>query len=314
MVNSGTNYGGSVSEVLYIVLGTGNEITEKDTAFVETQVDGKRSLPRLSATADPFSAYIASPGNADQTVTTTYAERALEVVRLTLYEEMAPEDFAAIWEQVRAVSGTTELAMNPNLLGQILELYKNKMGNQISKLFWQGDTASLTPKLAIMDGILKQALADANVIDVTNVGLITSANIVAILEAVWTAIPDHLIENPDMCIHMSTKNFRILQTVNLGLKDAYQGVLDTTIGRLFLEKRIKNYVGMPDNVMLAAVGSTQRNSNLVLGLWIPAETEAVRIDRVSNASANQFIRIDCRLGASYRAGEEIVMYTGVVIP
>lgn len=306
-----TNYGGTVSEILYTVLGVGNEVVANDSAFLETNVTGKKSLPRLSATAKPLAAYKASPETSDATQTTSYAENTLEVERLMVYEEITAEDFADIWPEWQSVNGTTNLEISPALLNAIMELKANSLGLHVAELAWQGDTGG-GAGLDLIDGWLKQFEADANVIDVTNQGLIDATTIVPIIEAVWNAIPEHLFSNQDMCIHMSTNNFRLLQTVNLGLKESTVGVLDTAVGRLFLEKRIKHYASMPDTHIVAAVGSTERRSNLVMGVYVPEE--AVRIARTSNLSDVFGMRLDMRLGVSYRAGEEIVLYKGAVIP
>lgn len=305
-----TNFDGDISQVLYSVLAVGNELSAKNTMYVETSVPDKRSLPRLSSSDNPIGAYVVSPGAGDQTDTTLYEERDLVLANSMHYESFLPDDFILMFPEYRSRNDFTNLQLDPQFWAAILTLKQNKIGTQISKLFWAGDTASGVVATNRFDGIVKQATADADVIDVANIGVITKANVVTVLENIWAAIPEHLLERPEFNIHMSTADWRLLQAYNNDVKKGTVGVLSQVVEDLFLEKRIKHYSGMPKNVIIAAEGYASPMSNLVMGVWVDPTGENPIVDKLAANSKAWFIRIDYKLGASYRAGEEIVMYKG----
>ena len=230
-----------------------------------------------------------------------------------LYEEFEPATFLALWEKWRSVGTFTQLRMNPEFWADIMANYENGIYTQMSKIFWQGDTASGDASINFTDGIIKAAAADADVIDVANVGVITQANVISILKNVWAAVPTHLKKRADYAIHMSADDFELLQLANNALKEANDGVLNDDVKRLLLEMPIKEYVGMPKDTILAAEGGSSVKANLVFGVYfdVMGEMNTANVDRVANNSDEWFIKLNYKVGAQYRAGEEIVLYQGV---
>lgn len=306
-----SNYNGDFLAFLYKVLFVGNETVEKGTARVLTGIAKKRALPKLSQTSDPLGDYTSGVPTSE-TVTTTYAERELDPQKMTLYEEFLPEDFQEVWDKWQPIGDFTNLMHNQEFMQDVLSLYMNNAGTQMSKLFWQGDTSlPANDPLNKFDGIVTRAIADGNVIDATSVGLsITKANVVDAVENVWNAIPDKFLEDTDFEIHMNTTDFKLLQQANNDAKKTTVGVLSENIERLFLEKRIKNYSGLPKNYIVGAKGMANSDeSNLFLGYYVELENENPRIDYKDNAGRLMFVRLDVKADANYREGSEIVLHS-----
>jgi len=305
-----TNYNGDVLEELYRVLGTGFQSREKGLLRLETDIDSKRALPKISAADDPFGTYTTgSPGSESATV--TYAERDLEVKEMLVYMEFIPRDWHTIWHLYRSVNTFTNLALNPEILRATLDVLGNKIGKQMDKLVWQGNTAGAAA-VSYFDGLIKLAAADSDVVDVANVGAITSTNVADILYDVWKAIPDQFFDDPEFKIIMSTTDYKKLQELNNNAKKGTVGVLDEQIRSLFLEKRIVHLSAVPANTIYAAKGIMSQLGNLFFGVWVDPDQEVsdVRIMRVSNNSDTWFMRINFKAGVNHREGSEIVLYQG----
>ncbi len=300
-----TEYNGDVVADVYEVLGTGFEIVEKNSCRVETGIRTQRALGQLRQGANPVGAYVETP--VAETADTDYNERVLTMVKSMLYEEMNPDTWQNVWDNVASEGANyTNLAMNRELMRKIMNLYRQGTGKQFSTLFWGGNTGSGD----LLDGIITLAAADANVIDITPAGAISAANVIARVTEMWEAIPDQLFENPDFAIHMNMTDWKLLQVANQTAGATTNGYLNNAINNLFLTKQIKGYASMPKNYMVGANGSTGMDSNLVFGFYaIPdAELGAPRIGRVTNSSEKHFVRVNFKLGVQYREGSEIILY------
>lgn len=308
-----SNYNGDFLEFLYKVLFIGNEVINKGAARVLTGIAQKRALPKISQTTDPFGDYTSGAPGAD-TVTTTYAERDIEPQKMTLYEEFLPEEWQDVWDKWQPVGDFTNLMMNPEFMADVIELYMNNGGTQLAKLFWQGDTTlGAGNPLNKFDGIVTRAIADAGVIDAVTLGVpLTKANIIGAVENVYNAMPDKYLDDPDWIINMNTTDFKLLQSANLDAKKTTTGVLTTNVERLFLEKRIQHYQGMPSNYMVGAKGlPNSDDSNLFFGFYVEFTNENPVVNKVTNAGRNMFIRYDVKADANYREATEIVLYSPV---
>lgn len=299
-----TNYNGDVIKLLYKVLGVGNQVIEKGAAYLETGVKTKRAIPAIELADNPLGTWEATPTG--ETADTDYSERELSMVKAMLYETMSPVTWHEIWDEFAAQGATfTNLSMNTEVMSAVMDLYKNKIGKQMSEEFWQGTT--------FIDGIIAKCVADSNVIDVTNIGVITQANVFDILQDVWDAVPDQFIDDENYKIFLSTTDWRKAQAAHLAAKASTDGYLESTVADLFLSKRLVHMTGIPENTIVAAKGTSGQDSNLIFGVYATPDQEigAPILDKVAPNSRNMFIRVDFKMDANYRSGKEIVLYQGV---
>jgi hypothetical protein len=179
----------------------------------------------------------------------------------------------------------------------------------MAKLFWQGNTAlaAADPMNKFM-GIITRAIADGNVIKPTPAGNITDASFINIMAAVWAAIPDQFIDDPDFVLHVNTTDFKTMQAGNTKLKEAFVGVFGMSMDAMYQEKRIKHFQGMKRHHILGAKSTNGEDSNLNMGVWVDPNSESVVVDKVANNSRLWFLRLDFKADANYRIAEEIVLY------
>lgn len=306
-----SNYNGEVLENLYLVTGVGNEVIQKGSAKLYTDIAERKALPLLSQTANPIGDYAAGVPGAE-TATTSYAERQLVMNPMTVYETFIPTTFHDLWKKWQSVGDFTNLELNSELLNAILDLYKNGIGRQMSANFWAGDTnLGAGNPLNKFDGILTRAIADANVIKPAPAGNITAANFMDILAAVWAAIPDHLIDDPDFVLHVNTTDWKTMQSANTALKQAFVGVFGMGMEEMYNLKKIRHFQGLTRHHILGAKVTNDESSNLCLGVWVDPDQESVIVDKVANNSRQWFLRLDFKADANYRSATELVLYEPV---
>ena len=304
-----TNYNGEVLENLYVVTGVGNEVIQKGAAKLITDISSHKGLPRLSQTANPIGDYQAGVPQGE-TATTSYAERTLDPLPMTVYETFLPTTFHNIWDKFKSVGDFSNLELNSELLNAILNLYKNGIGTQMARLFWQGSTLlAANDPLNKFNGIITRAILDANVIKPTPAGNITDQNFMDILAACWAAIPDKFIDDPDFVLHVNTTDWKTMQAGNTKLKEAFVGVFGMGMEDMYQMKRIKHFQGLTRHHIVGAKVTNGEDSNLNLGVWVDPESEAVVVDKVAPNSRQWFLRLDYKADANYRVSEELLLYT-----
>lgn len=314
ITNTGSEYNGDVVKDIYKVFltgTTGNDVLDQATARVETKVRTQRALPSMKTSLNPVGVYETTPTG--DTATTSYQERILTMYKGMLKETFDPDEWQDIWDQFASKGNTyTNIAMNPAVMSAVFMLYKDSVGTQFAREFWSGDKSLPGDNI---DGIVTQALLDAAVVDVANIGLITPANVIQVFSDMWEAVPNRFYGDPNYNLHCNTSVFKMLQLANQTAAATNNGYLSNTIQNLFLEQKIKHYSDFPANSVMGAKGTTGADSNLVFGFYALPDSElgAPRVGRVQNDSEDMFVRVNFKYGAQYREGSEIILYTGTAI-
>jgi hypothetical protein len=302
---SNSNYGGEVLEKIFLELGLGNEVSKENIATVVTDQAGKFSLPKMGATTLPIGVYTDTAPVADTTVV-TYSERSLDMAKATIYLEFLPSAWhGTLWKLWQSVGDFSNLQLNTQLASAIMDLIMNKAGLHYSLLAFQGDKLlAAGTKMHYIDGWVTRAIADANVIKPTPAGNITAANFAEVLAAVWSAIPSHLIKDPDFTLKVDTTVWKLMQTSNIDLVKAFAGVLGSNLADAkYLTSKIIPFDGMKSNHIIGS-----KTDNLYAGFWVDLDNEGWRIDRVAANSNTWFMRLDIKLDVNYISSGEIVLY------
>lgn len=304
-----TNYNGNVADMVYKDLAEGNQVIAKGCAYLDAGIRTKKPLPLLDQDSQPLGTYVATPVGGNTTSVTDWSERTLTVSDMMMYERFNSNTFTALWDKWASLGQFSDIRLNHEFLRDVLEVASPNIGAHLSQLFFAGDTAGAAG-LDLMDGIIKTATADANTVKVTPNGVITTANVMAVLQAVVDAIPDKDYDNEDYKILMPTSAYRIAQRQNTILKQANDGVLNDTFKNLIEEKKLVHFAGMTDNTIIATKASNNPDSNLYFGFWFDEQNEksALRVDRVANDSDEYFIKLNIKAGANYRKSENVILY------
>lgn len=160
-------------------------------AEVHSGIKGTERLHFMTTTAT-FQTDACSYNASD---TTTFTEKDLTVGKIAIMEDICPKLLQGFWAQQVLAAGSRGEEAIPS---EIASAWTAKKLNIVKKLInaadWQGDTASGTANLNKYDGLIKEIFADGSVIDgnTTDATSVTSANILALMEDMYLAIPEDL--------------------------------------------------------------------------------------------------------------------------
>lgn len=156
--------------------------------------------------------------------TTTITQRVIVVGKIKVQESICPKTFEAKYTQkaLREGSSYDYMAYASEYSAQKVE----RIGAALETAIWQGDVDSGSAQLNKFDGFTKiiDALGfggagdpiDGNVADETT---LTSANVIAAVDAIFVALPAALLDKQDVVIFCGNDTFReyvlALRTANL---------------------------------------------------------------------------------------------------
>lgn len=246
--------------------------------------------------------------------TSTFTQKTLNVGAIAISEDLCVKDLNGYWLQTMMKAGANNEADLPQPIEAIwLETKMNQLKNQLAISDFQGDTASGTNNLSYYDGLLKLVDADGTVVDgntgaVTVATGITTSNVLTILDAMWTAIPENISDAEDLSLWVPISVYKkyviALKNANLFHFKGEDGI-ETLYGT---NVRIRKTVGLP-----GAAGTERmiiaRDSNITIGVdGVGDEDEvSVRVNPATNKSI--FYDVTFKRGVQYAFGDEIVEFT-----
>ena len=157
---------------------------------------------------------------------TSFTQRTLTVGKIKVQESLCPKTLEAKYLQKALPTGSVYDSIP---FEQEYTDYKAKLiAKQLETAIWQGDTASANVNLNKFDGFIKLVGAASGVTDantstyVTGAPIstatgITAANVVAIFDGIYKAIPSQIISYDDVTIFCGMDVFR---TYTIALKNA----------------------------------------------------------------------------------------------
>lgn len=233
----------------------------------------------------------------------TLSQKSFEVCDKDFQLELCVTTFEAnfLGEFLRPGSNTGEVA--PEVFtSYMLNEVKKKISADLEVAVWQGSGTSASYPQNICDGLQMKMLADAEVIDVTATAA-TAANIINSMNAVYNAIPQTIINDPDLVIYVPTQIYKLYQQAiaNASSEAYYVGAKEPN----FLGIPILWAPGMGNNKMVAGV-----KSNFVLLTDLLDDYESVTVIPQWNVQAVDTVRIAGRFkfGVDYLKGAEIVYF------
>jgi len=246
--------------------------------------------------------------------TTTFSQKTLTVGAIAISEDLCVKDLIGFWTQKLMKEGANTENEVPGEIEKLwLDTKMNKLKNQLAISDFQGDTLSGVNNLSYYDGLLKLVDADGTVVPgntgaVTVAVGITTANVLAILDAMWTAIPDNVSDATDLSLWMPTSVYKkyviALKNANLFHFKGEDGI-ETLYGT---DLRIRKTIGLPSTAGTERM-VISRDSNITIGVDGTGDEDAVdvRVNPATNKSV--FYDVTFKRGVQYAFGDEMVEFT-----
>jgi hypothetical protein len=234
--------------------------------------------------------------------TSTLSQKTLEVCSLKVNLEFCTRDFEVNFLSEQLRPGSLEGQIPASFQDYILDQVALNINADLENLLWQGDALG-TPG-SLCDGFIVKFQSDINVAHVGGVAL-TAANIFAEIGKVYAAIPDTIINKPDLVIfvsHAAAKFYKQAIAAINPLGGTFNAG-DYTLNYLGIPLVVAP--GMPTSIMVAG-----QTSNFWYGTDLIGDTEDVLVIPQRDKSGAPTVRIvaEFKFGVEYAISEEIVFY------
>jgi hypothetical protein len=245
--------------------------------------------------------------------TTALTQRTLTVGAIAVSENLCIKDLNGYWAQVLVKKGAAgEEEMPSEIEAVYMEKKMNAMQNQLTISDFQGDTTSATNNLSYYDGLLKivdaGAAVDGNTGGVTVANTISTANVLTILDSMWSAIPENIANADDLSLFVPIS---VYKKYVVALKNAnlfhYSGDGEQ-------ERPYGTNVALRPTVGLPSAAGTERmiltrNANIVIGMDGDSDEDAMKVRLDPVTEKNIFFDVTFKRGVQVRFIDEVVEFT-----
>ena len=245
--------------------------------------------------------------------TTALTQRTLTVGAIAVSENLCIKDLNGYWAQVLVKKGAAgEEEMPSEIEAVYMEKKMNAMGNQLTISDFRGDTASAVNNLSYYDGLLKivdaGAAVDGNTGGVTVANTISTANVLTILDSMWSAIPENISNAEDLSLFIPISVYK-KYVVALKNANLFHYSADGEQERLYgTNVALRPTVGLP-----GAAGTERmiltRNANVVIGMDGDADEDAMKVRLDPVTEKNIFFDVTFKRGVQVRFIDEVVEFT-----
>ena len=242
--------------------------------------------------------------------TTTFSQRTVTVGKIKVNEALCPKDLESKYLQKALPAGSRYDSIV--FAQEYADVKAKKIASQLESGLWQGDTASGNVNLNKFDGLIK--LIGASGVETNNTTYfgtpatsITTANVVAVFDAVYKGMPAEVVAADDMTIFCGQDVFR---TYTIALKNAnmYHYTADVKSDSEFVLPgtmiKVVAVQGLNGTNKIYAM----RLSNLFLGVDLIDEQEKFSIFYAVEADQVRYV-CEFKMGVNVAFPDEVTKFT-----
>ena len=241
--------------------------------------------------------------------TTTFTQRTVTVGKIKVNESLCPKSLESKYLQKALPEGSRYDSIA--FAADYTDKKSARIAAQLETAIWAGDTASANVNLNKFDGFVK--LIGSSAVEANNTTYygtpatsITSSNVVAIVDALYKAIPASVVAKDDMTIFMSQDVFR---TYTIALKNAnmfnysFDGKADSEFVLPGTSIKVVATPGLNGISKLYAA----RLSNMFLGTDLLNEEERYELFYAKEADEVRFVA-EFKLGVNVAFLDEVASF------
>jgi hypothetical protein len=245
---------------------------------------------------------------------TTISARVLTVGRIKVNKEWCINDLETKYTQLLLSPGSNYDALPGGIDAAFVETILGTTKEDVEKAIWKGDTASTSSQLKQFDGLVKiinaasgTVQANATPYIATAVTAITAANIISVVQAVYSAIPVEVLDKTDLTVYMGVDNFRTYQLALTNANLFNFIATDNALGQMKIHGTNVNIVSTPGLTGTNAIYAL-RDSNMFLGVDLENEQEDFKFWYSEDFDLVRF-KYRTKLGVQVSQVAEIVKFT-----
>jgi hypothetical protein len=246
---------------------------------------------------------------------TTISARVLTAGSIKINKQWCVKDLETKYTQLLLSPGSNYEA----LPGKIDEAFVNTMlgalGEQNEKAIWQGNLSSGDTNLNKFDGLVKIINAASGTVQanasaftgIATVTAITSANVVAVMQGVYNAIPIEILDKPDLRVSVGTHIFRMYQMALINANLFHFIPTENALGEMKIHGTNVTVVSTPGLNNINAIYAL-RDSNMFLGVDLENEAESFKFWYSEDFDVVRF-KTEFKMGVQVSQLTEIVKFT-----
>ena len=245
---------------------------------------------------------------------TTISARVLTVGRIKVNKEWCINDLETKYTQLLLSPGSNYDALPGGIDAAFVETILGVTKEDVEKAIWKGDTASASSQLKQFDGLVKiinaasgTVQANATSYIATVVTAITAANIISVVQAVYSAIPVEVLDKTDLTVYMGVDHFRTYQLALTNANLFNFIATDNALGQMKIHGTNVNIVSTPGLTSTNAIYAL-RDSNMFLGVDLENEQEDFKFWYSEDFDLVRF-KYRTKLGVQVSQVTEIVKFT-----
>ena len=274
---------------------------------IQTGIKGSSNLQFLSTD----SVFGADGCSRTPSASTSFTQRTLVVGAIAIAEDLCIKDLNGFWTQTMVKQGCAGEQEIPAPIESVyMEKKMNSIQNQLAISDFQGDTLSGTNNLSYYDGLLKIVDGAGTAVD-GNTGAVTVAtgvdetNILAILNAMYKAIPENIDEKTNLSLWLPYAYYKcyVIALKNANLYHYAGDDKQATLYGTSLALRPTVGLGGVDRMIISA------DDNITIGMDGDSEEDnlEVRLNPATNKSI--FFDVCFKRGVQVAFPDEIVEFT-----
>lgn len=298
-----TTYAGEVASQFLIKAITGADTVNGGHVYIKDGIKKKFTIPRFDANYEDFIQDRAATPTSKGSFTVD--GKVLDPQDFMIYTEFNPRDFEDHWFATQLSPTLLDRALPATAESVVIQEVMKRYMKYFNKALWNNDT-TLSNIYKYWNGFLKNALNDADVIDVSSPITLTVNNIQGELLRGYNAIPEALRYDPNMKIFCSYATYDLYDQSQVN--QTYKGIDITQVGKdTFKGKRLCKIADFPDDCFMIAKGTASPESNLWVGMNSIAD-EGLQLARLQANSELFFIKMLVKADVQIGWGNEVVLY------
>lgn len=319
MAQDSTLYAGSVSKSVIYEIMQGVGLQWSDHVKTEVLVDGKpRQLTKAKHNGNPLTENVKNPRDANFPGTPDYS---IDGRQLSVAELMAPDlldvaEWKTTFPEFQPSGLEIDLKANPKIQKVVFDLLMEATKTQLNLNHSAGDSAGVDPDPdRFYDGFTTLILADADATQVGTPAVLTSANILSYIFQLRNAIPPRLRSRANLKMFCSYADSDLFDEAARATNTAQVTVTADGVRSITQQSGssipLIPIADIPKNFVFATVADKTDASNLVQGVWMQRDVDALKMYRTEIADQIWKLLLRVSTGVQYKTGEDIFYLNNV---
>jgi len=242
--------------------------------------------------------------------------RQLSVVPVMAQGQWRVTDWKETFPEYQPSGLNIDLKMNPVIQKVVFSRVMEAAHTQINNLHSVGDDTLVAPDpLRFYNGFYTEIIADADATEVGTGTTIALNNVLARVKELINAIPERLAMETNLKAFCSFSTYKMYQDARAETQ-TYLPSTDIAANKVLLQAYGSNVelvpiLGIPADVIFVTKASTDDSSNLVQGVWVESDMDALKMYKEVEADEDWLILMKFYIGVQYKTGEDIFYVQGV---